>query len=155
LDGIIILSEDNRIALMKGSHRETTAPPPPQPIMSRYGRGHGRQPAFSPVGRIITEEVKRYRVGEEVSEMTIENILPDHVVLKRKNGEIVKIYLRSEEKAAKEAATPARNPAAGNVPQSRPPISPRRSFRRRSSNLRRAEDLKRLINRGAFNEGGR
>lgn len=140
LDGIIILTENNKIALMKGSHREggSSNPAPPAQPHSRFrGRSRrGSRPA-SNYGRIVTEDVKRYRIGDEVSEMTIENILDDRVVLKRKSGERVEIYLRTAEKTAKqvtnsikETAHPTRSAGTNKTPPSRSSRFRRRSSRR-------------------------
>jgi len=140
LDGIIILSETNKIALMKGSHREggsSNADTPAQPTSNSRRPPRIRRP-FRPVssyGRIVTEEVKRYHIGDEVSEMTVENILEDHVVLKRTSGEKVEIFLRTEEKTAKQVASgiQAKTPPPRNPVTKKPPSRRSSRFRRRSS----------------------
>jgi hypothetical protein len=137
LDGIIILTETNKIALMKGSHREGASSSTPAQPTSNQRRPRIRRPSrpVSRYGRIVTEGVKRYRIGDEVSEMTVENILEDHVVLKRKSGEKVEIFLRTEEKTAKQVASgiQAKTPPPRSAVNKKPPSRRSSRFRRRSS----------------------
>lgn len=161
LDGIIILSETNKIALMKGSHRESPASASKtSATKSRFrGRSRGRSTTGRSTrpGRVITGETGRYRIGDEISEMTIEDIVGDRVVLRRTNGEKVEIFLRTVEKTArhvsdaikeiKKRATPARSTGTKTSPRSRSSRFRRRSSRRprSSSRVRTSEDLKRAL----------
>ena len=157
LDGIIILSEDNRIALMKGSHRESSGSVADTPsrfrTRGRRGRRNRRSISAAIAGRVVTDKINRYRVGEEISEMTIEEILDDRVVLKQKDGKIIEIFLRSEEKTAKQiTATPKTKkttPKLGRqkTRRRRSPLSRRRSRKpkRQRNNANNIEDLQRAF----------
>ena len=160
LDGIIILSETNKIALMKGAHRESPPASTTPATKSRFrGRSRGRSASrrSSRPGRVVTGKTNRYRIGDEISEMTIENIVDDRVVLRRKNGEKVEIFLRTEEKTARHVAdtikeikkgtAPTRRSGTKTAPRSRSSRFRRRSSRRSrsSSKIRTSDELKRAL----------
>lgn len=137
LDGVIILSETNRMALMRGSHREERTST--RGNSSRFNqRRHSRTRPTRKSYKVIKDEAKFYHIGDEISEMLIEQILEEKVVLKRKsNGEKVEIPLRSKEKVAQQSAKsvqkkPPTRPTGKRTPPRRSSRFRRRSLRRRT-----------------------
>lgn len=138
LDGVIILSDTNRMALMRGSHREENASIKRNSSrFRRNGRRHSQTRSTRNSYKTVKDEAKFYRVGDEISEMIIEQILDEKIVLKRKsNGEKVEVPLRSKEKVAQQSAKSARE---------KPPTKSirKRTPSRRSSRFRRRRPLRR------------
>ncbi|MEW5803534.1 MAG: hypothetical protein AB1847_15685 [bacterium] len=129
LYGIVII-RDKKSAIMKGSIREE---PQKRSRKVRLGNGEVRDVPLPPIpGRVTDDKTRVYRIGDEVSESQIVDILPDRVVLS-KNGEEYELLLR-EPSAPANAQIPGQEPEPPqNVqggprvrnPQSEPQAPPR------------------------------
>ena|GEM_PF-2688542 len=95
LYGIIIIKDKqnnikDKYAIMQGSVREESQK---RSRKVRLGNGEVRDVPLPPIpGRIVDTKPKDYRVGEEISESKIVDILPDRVILS-KNGEEYELLL--------------------------------------------------------------